>query len=45
MLLLNVPPSLEGVVIDKSLFSRAIKDKKAKTEEKAFLEKIDKEYQ
>ena len=42
---LKVPPSIKGVVIDKKLFSRAVKDKKAKTNEKAILEQIDKEYE
>ena len=41
---LKVPPSIRGVVIDKKLFSRVIKDKKAKLEEKAVTDKIDKEY-
>ena len=41
---LKAPPSLRGVVIDKKLFSRAIKDKKSKAEEKPVLEKIDKEH-
>ena len=41
---LKAPPSTKGVVIDKKLFSRAVKDKKAKTNEKAILEQIDKEY-
>ena len=41
---LKAPPSLRGVVIDKKLFSRAIKDKKAKAEEKPLIEKIDKEH-
>jgi len=41
---MKAPPSLRGVVIDKKLFSRAIKDKKAKAEEKTVLEKIDKEH-
>ena len=41
---LKAPPSLRGVVIDKKIFSRAIKDKKAKAEEKPLLEKIDKEH-
>ncbi|MGL5890905.1 MAG: DNA-directed RNA polymerase subunit beta [Bacteroidia bacterium] len=40
---LKVPPSIRGVVIDKKLFSRAIKDKKAKADEKTIVEKIDKE--
>jgi DNA-directed RNA polymerase subunit beta len=35
---LKAPPSTKGVVIDKKLFSRAIKDKKGKTNEKAILE-------
>ncbi|MBP6391523.1 MAG: DNA-directed RNA polymerase subunit beta [Flavobacteriales bacterium] len=41
---LKAPPSTKGVVIDKKLFSRAIKDKKGKTNEKAVLEAIDKDY-
>ncbi len=41
---LKAPPSLRGVVIDKKLFSRAIKDKKTKIEEKPILEKVDKEH-
>lgn len=41
---LKAPPSLRGVVIDKKLFSRAIKDKKQKAEEKPILDKIDKEH-
>ncbi len=42
---LKAPPSTRGVVIDKKLFSRAIKDKKGKTNEKAVLEAIDKEHE
>jgi DNA-directed RNA polymerase subunit beta len=41
---LKAPPSTRGVVIDKKLFSRAIKDKKAKANEKDVLDRIDKEY-
>ncbi len=41
---LKAPPSLRGVVIEKKLFSKIIKDKKAKQEEKPLLEKIDKEH-
>lgn len=45
---LKASPSLHGVVIDKMLFSRAIKDerdqKKAKSNEKNILEKIDNEF-
>jgi DNA-directed RNA polymerase subunit beta len=42
---LKVPPSAKGVIIGKKLFSRAIKDRKAKAQEKQFLEEIDREYQ
>jgi DNA-directed RNA polymerase subunit beta len=38
---LKVSPSVEGVVIDKKLFSRKIKDKKAKVEEKQIVEEIE----
>ena len=41
---LKAPPSLRGVVIDKKLFSRRIKDKQSKSEEKPLLDKIDKEH-
>jgi DNA-directed RNA polymerase subunit beta len=41
---LKLPPSAKGIVIDKRLFARAIKDKKAKAEEKVLLEKLDKEH-
>lgn len=42
---LKAPPSTEGVVIDKKLFSRAKKDKNSKTREKAALEKLEKIHQ
>jgi DNA-directed RNA polymerase subunit beta len=42
---LRVPPSTRGIVIDKRLYSRAIKDKKAKAEEKTLVEKLDKDYE
>ncbi len=42
---LKASPSLYGVVIDKKLFSKAQKDKRAKIEEKKELEKIEKEFQ
>ena len=42
---LKVPPSLKGIVIDKKLFSRAIKDKKAKLEEKPMLDRLDREHE
>ena len=41
---LKAPPSLSGVVIDKKLFSKAIKDKKSKNEEKVLLDKIEAEF-
>ncbi len=40
---LKAPPSLRGVVIDKKLFSRVIKDRKSKADEKPLLNKIDEE--
>jgi DNA-directed RNA polymerase subunit beta len=42
---LKVPPSMRGVVIDKKLFSRAIKDRKSKSGDKPLLEQLDKEYE
>jgi len=42
---LKVSPSGSGVVIQKKLFSRAIKDRKAKAQEKNILEDVDKEYE
>ncbi len=41
---LKAPPSMKGIVIDKKLFSRAIKDRKAKTKEKEIIDVLDKEY-
>ncbi len=41
---LKATPSLHGVVIDKKLFSKSIKDKRAKVEEKKEIEILDKEY-
>ena len=41
---LKAGPSLRGVVIEKKLFSRAIKDRKSKTQDKPVLETIDAEY-
>ena len=38
---MKVSPSVKGVVIDKKLFERAIKDRKARSEEKVVLEKLD----
>jgi DNA-directed RNA polymerase subunit beta len=42
---LKAPPSLEGVIIDKKLFSRSIKDRKVKTTSKPILDKIEEEFQ
>jgi len=41
---LKAPPSMKGVVIEKKLFSRIIKDRKAKAKEKDDLKKLDDEY-
>jgi DNA-directed RNA polymerase subunit beta len=41
---LKAPPSMKGVVIDKKLFSRVIKDRKAKAKEKDDLKKMEDEY-
>jgi len=41
---LKAPPSMKGVVIEKKLFSRAIKDRKAKTKEKEIIKQLDDEY-
>ncbi|MFO7655701.1 MAG: DNA-directed RNA polymerase subunit beta [Bacteroidales bacterium] len=41
---LKAPPSLQGVVIDKKLFSRSIKDRKVKTSTKPILDKIEEEF-
>ncbi len=41
---LKAPPATKGVIVDKKLFSRVIKDRKAKTKEKAFIEKLDEEF-
>ncbi len=41
---LKAPPSLKGVVVDKKLFSRMVKDKKIKAKEKLILEKLEDEF-
>jgi len=41
---LKAPPSLRGVVIDKKLFSRVIKDRKAKAKEKDDMKKLDEDF-
>jgi len=42
---LKVGPSIRGVVINKKLFSRAVKDKKTKTQEKPVIDQLDKEFE
>src|SRR5690606_36057738 len=39
---LKAPPSTEGIVLEKRLFSRVKKDKSIKAQEKAALEKLEK---
>ncbi len=41
---LKATPSLRGVVIDRRLFSRIVKDRKSRTTEKAALAKVDEEF-
>ena len=41
---LKANPSLSGVVIDKKLFSRAVKTRESKRQDKVTLQKIDDEY-
>nr|MBP7496843.1 DNA-directed RNA polymerase subunit beta [Bacteroidales bacterium] len=41
---LKAPPSTQGVVIDKKLFSRVVKDKKQKPKEKLLIDKIEEEH-
>jgi DNA-directed RNA polymerase subunit beta len=42
---LKASPSLRGVVIDKKLFSRSIKDKRKRTEDKEAISKLELEYE
>jgi DNA-directed RNA polymerase subunit beta len=42
---LKAPPSLRGVVINKKLFSRAIKDRKSKAQDKPIIEQLDGEFE
>ncbi|MGB0177265.1 MAG: DNA-directed RNA polymerase subunit beta, partial [Owenweeksia sp.] len=41
---LKASPSLSGVVINKKLFSRSVKDKKTRIKDKEILEKLDEEH-
>ncbi|MEQ8908444.1 MAG: DNA-directed RNA polymerase subunit beta [Vicingaceae bacterium] len=40
---LKVPPSTKGVVVDKKLFERAVKDRKSRADEKNLIAKLDEE--
>lgn len=40
---LKVPPSTKGVVVDKKLFERAVKDRKSRAEEKNIIAQLDEE--
>ena len=42
---LKAGPSLKGVVVDKKLFSRAVKDRKTKAQDKPILEQLDTEFE
>ena len=42
---LKANPSLSGIVIDKKLFSRAVKTRESKKQDKVILAKIDEEYE
>ena len=42
---LKASPSLHGVVIEKKLFSRAIRDRKSKQSDKPLLQKLDEEFE
>ncbi len=42
---LKASPSLSGVVIDKKLFSRIVKDRKSRTNEKSQITKIDEDFE
>jgi len=41
---LKAPPSLNGIVIDKKLFTRTIKDKRKRTEDKELLKNLELKY-
>jgi DNA-directed RNA polymerase subunit beta len=41
---LKAPPSMKGVVIDKKLFSRIVKDRTAKSKDKDIVEVLEKEH-
>lgn len=41
---LKAPPSMRGVVVDKKLFSRAVKDKKSKAKDKDIVKHLDDDF-
>jgi DNA-directed RNA polymerase subunit beta len=41
---MKVPPSVHGVIIDKNLFARAVKDRKSRADEKTQIAKLDTEF-
>ena len=41
---LKAPPSMKGVVISNKLFSRVVKDRKARSKDKTFIDDLDKEF-
>jgi DNA-directed RNA polymerase subunit beta len=41
---LKAPPSMKGVVVDKKLFSRVIKDRKSKAKDKDLLHELDEQH-
>jgi len=41
---LKAPPSMKGIVIDKKLFSRVIKDRKSKAKDKDLVTELDDQY-
>jgi DNA-directed RNA polymerase subunit beta len=41
---LKAPPSLQGVVIDKKLFTRSVKDKRKRNQDKQELERLENVY-
>jgi DNA-directed RNA polymerase subunit beta len=41
---LKAPPSMKGVVIDKKLFSRVIKDRKSRTRDKDILQELEHDF-
>ena len=42
---LKAPPSLRGIVIDKKLFTRSLKDKRRRNQDKQDLEDLEKKYE